>query len=99
MADPGDERAASPKTPGSSLKKSKDSSSPRFLPKKGSMSSPAKREKKDKEATSSQSSSWWSLPSLRRSLIVSIGTSSFGKGTIVANLPYETQNLLKAIVS
>ena len=53
----------------------------------------------DKKENSSQSSSWWSLPSLRRSLIVSVGTSSWGKGAIIANLPYETQSLLKAIVS
>jgi len=43
--------------------------------------------------------SWFSVSSIKRSLIVSIGTSSLGKGTILANLPYETQNLIRALIS
>jgi len=43
--------------------------------------------------------SWFSVSSLKRSLIVSIGTSSIGKGTILANLPYETQNLVRALIT
>jgi hypothetical protein len=43
--------------------------------------------------------SWLSVSSIKRSLIVSIGTSSLGKGTILANLPYETQNLIRALIS
>ena len=62
-----------------------------------------KSKKKEKSGSenlkSKHSQSAWSWSSIRRSLLVSVGTSSLGKGAIINNLPYETQNLIRSLVS